>query len=71
MIYIGLHTFLPQQHIYYTPPRLRERAAPIVANPHSWPTACRWTHRPRRVRRCRPRRSLSDCALKISAAFPP
>ena len=33
MIYIGLHTFLPQQHIYYTPPPLRERAPPIVANP--------------------------------------
>lgn len=33
MIYIGLHTFLPQQHIYHTPPHLRRLAAPIVANP--------------------------------------
>lgn len=33
MIYIGLHTLLPQQHIYYTPPALRRLAAPIVANP--------------------------------------
>ena len=33
MIYIGLHTLLPQQHIYYTPAHLRQRAAPIVAYP--------------------------------------
>ena len=32
MIYIGLHTLLPQQHIYYTSPHSRRRAAPIVAN---------------------------------------
>lgn len=32
MIYIGLHT-LPPPSIYYTPPHLRQLAAPIVANP--------------------------------------
>ena len=33
MIYIGLHTLLPPPSVYYTPPALRERAAPIVSNP--------------------------------------
>lgn len=33
MIYISLHTLLPPPSIYYTPPHLRQRAAPIVANP--------------------------------------
>lgn len=32
MIYVGLHTLLPQQHIYY-PPHLRCLAAPTAANP--------------------------------------
>lgn len=33
MIYIGLHTLLPPQGIYYTPPALRHTVMPIVANP--------------------------------------
>lgn len=34
MIYVGLHTFLPPAHIYYTPPALRQEWAQyIVANP--------------------------------------
>lgn len=33
MIYIGLHTLLPHQGTYFTPPHLRRLAVPIVANP--------------------------------------